>query len=104
MVARAVIVDNIYATAKTVGNTDYPIAKPIKLAIDSSVQDLSLETKTISTTDYSIFTLDDNGYRSIVDSIIPFRVRFATVGVSNYGPSNPAPIGIAVIGFNNYIL
>ena len=104
MVAKAVVIDNIYATAKTVDGVAYPVAKPISLDINSSITDLSLETKSISTTDYSIFTIDDNGYRSIINGIYPFRVRFTTVGVSNYGPSNPAPIGIAVIGFNNYIL
>jgi hypothetical protein len=35
---------------------------------------------------------------------LPFYVRFENVGISGYGPSSPAPIGIAVIGKNNYIL
>lgn len=37
-------------------------------------------------------------------SVLPFRVKFSNVGVEAYGPNNPAPIGIAVIGLNNYIL
>ena len=39
-----------------------------------------------------------------VSQKLPFYVRFEQVLISSYGPSNPAPIGIAVIGFNNYIL
>ena len=39
-----------------------------------------------------------------VSQKLPFYVRFENVKISAYGPSNPAPIGIAVIGFNNYIL
>ena len=39
-----------------------------------------------------------------VSQKLPFYVRFENVLISGYGPSNPAPIGIAVIGFNNYIL
>jgi hypothetical protein len=35
---------------------------------------------------------------------LPFRVRFTTITVPGYGPFNVPPIGIAVIGFNNYIL
>lgn len=35
---------------------------------------------------------------------LPFRVRFTNIAIPGYGPNNPAPIGIAVIGFNNYIL
>jgi hypothetical protein len=39
-----------------------------------------------------------------VNQSLPFRVSLFNVGISNYGPSSPAPIGIAIIGFNNYIL
>jgi hypothetical protein len=37
-------------------------------------------------------------------TVMPFRVNFQTVDMGAYSPSNPAPIGIAIIGFNNYIL
>lgn len=40
-----------------------------------------------------------------VEETLPFRVKFSTIGIGpSYGPNNPAPIGIAIIGFNNYIL
>ena len=39
-----------------------------------------------------------------VATVMPFRIRFQTVDIGAYSPSNPAPIGIAIIGFNNYIL
>lgn len=35
---------------------------------------------------------------------LPFYVKFENVETASYGPAFPAPIGIAVIGFNNYIL
>ena len=35
---------------------------------------------------------------------LPFRIRLTTIGIESYGPGNPAPIGIAVIGISNYIL
>jgi hypothetical protein len=38
------------------------------------------------------------------ESVLPFRVKFINIGIESYGPNNPAPIGIAIIGFNNYIL
>ena len=37
-------------------------------------------------------------------TVMPFRVNFQTIDMGAYSPSNPAPIGIAIIGFNNYIL
>jgi hypothetical protein len=39
-----------------------------------------------------------------INQTLPFRVKFTTVQIPGYGPNNPAPIGIAVIGFSNYIL
>jgi hypothetical protein len=35
---------------------------------------------------------------------LPFRIKITNIGVPGYSASNPAPIGIAIIGFNNYIL
>lgn len=35
---------------------------------------------------------------------LPFRVKFTNITVPGYGPFNVPPIGIAIIGFNNYIL
>jgi hypothetical protein len=40
----------------------------------------------------------------IVKEELPFRVKFSNKKFSQYGPNNPAPIGIAVVGLNNYIL
>jgi hypothetical protein len=37
-------------------------------------------------------------------SILPFRIKFINVGIMTYSADNPAPIGIAVIGYSNYIL
>lgn len=38
-----------------------------------------------------------------INQKLPFRVRFSNIGVPGYA-SGAAPIGIAVIGLNNYIL
>jgi hypothetical protein len=35
---------------------------------------------------------------------LAFRVKFLPGIISEFNPNNPAPIGIAVIGLNNYIL
>jgi len=54
--------------------------------------------------DYPIASVNYKKNNAKVDQSLPFRVRLTNITVSAYGPSNPAPIGIAVIGFNNYIL
>lgn len=35
---------------------------------------------------------------------LPFRVKFINVGIQAYGRGNAAPIGIAIIGVNNYVM
>lgn len=36
--------------------------------------------------------------------ILPFRVKFIQLDQTPYGPGNAAPIGIAIIGLNNYVM
>lgn len=44
----------------------------------------------------------DPAFRSSSDT--PFKVSFKSIQVEGYSPNNPPPIGIQVIGFNNFIL
>lgn len=39
-----------------------------------------------------------------VQSILPFRVRFTTIGIEGYSQNNPPGIGIQVIGYSNWII
>lgn len=68
-------------------------AKPInRLANVSNIQN---QTKNVTRKHYSIITPSE---------ILPFRIRFTTINIRPYDARNPAPVGIAVIGVNNYIL
>ena len=58
----------------------------------------------IKTSDYYNAKITDSNYKAKISSTVPFRVKFINIGVPSYGPGNAAPIGIAIIGFNNYIL
>jgi hypothetical protein len=59
----------------------------------------SLETK-----DYFISKISEGKRTVKINEVLPFRVRFTNIMIPGYGLNNPAPIGIAVIGLNNYIL
>jgi hypothetical protein len=48
--------------------------------------------------------ISENKYRSRISYAVPFRVKFINIGIEGYGPGTIPPIGIAVIGVNNYIL
>lgn len=55
-------------------------------------------------TNYPISRIIDDEIKTKIEEVLPFRVRFINIGVEAYGPDNPPPIGVQVIGFNNYIL
>ena len=71
------------AFAKT---SDYPVVKLVKH------------------NEYPKVKVSDSKYSTIVKDILPFRIKVYNVGLQEYSPNNPAPIGIAIIGFNNYVL
>lgn len=55
--------------------------------------------------DYGILFPSTKSYPiATVSEVLPFRIRFENIGIKAFGPNSPAPIGIAIVGFNNYIL
>jgi hypothetical protein len=62
------------------------------------------KTKTIKSVDYPIVKISQGRRTVRINEVLPFRIKFTNIMVPGYSASNPAPIGIAVIGFNNYIL
>lgn len=42
--------------------------------------------------------------KSLLIYDVPFKIRIQNITVPGYTPGNVPPIGIAIIGFNNYIL
>ncbi len=60
--------------------------------------------KSLKAIAYPIIKITEPSKRVNVYETIPFRVKFTNIGISGYGPGNVPPIGIAIIGVNNYIL
>ncbi|MEY3310733.1 MAG: hypothetical protein RL348_51 [Bacteroidota bacterium] len=54
------------------------------------------KTKKIKQEDYARIVL--------INEILPFRVRFTSIGIEGYSPNNVPPIPLQVIGYSNYIL
>ena len=42
--------------------------------------------------------------KAVVISDLPFYIRVTNITVPSYTPQNVPPIGLAIIGVNNYIL
>ena len=60
--------------------------------------------KTFKTKHFGILKFVRGKRKTKIQQVLPFRVKFINVGIPGYGPGNVPPIGIAVIGINNYIL
>ena len=54
---------------------------------------------------YGIFHTSKESRVTVINEVIPFRIKLTNLGItSNYSPGNAAPIGIAIIGLNNYVM
>jgi hypothetical protein len=67
----------------------------VEIDFDACIQDTNQIVTNIENSDC---------YMSVPMSILPFRVGFTTISTGGYSPTNPAPIGIAILGSTNYIL
>lgn len=61
-------------------------------------------TRSIKASDFYKSKIKYKSGNAKITHTLPFRVRFTTIGIQAYGPGNAAPIGIAVIGVNNYVM
>ena len=62
------------------------------------------KTRLIESKNYPIARISEGRRTVKINEVLPFRIRFTNIMVPGYGTNNPAPIGIAVVGLNNYIL
>lgn len=53
---------------------------------------------------FGIFYLKNKQRTFEANDILPFRIKITNIGITGYGPGNAAPIGIAVIGYSNYVM
>lgn len=102
--ANAVISNKEYGETKSAKAKSFSLAKAFFKPFTSVVTGISHNTKSIRLSNYPVAKISDQKINAKVTETLPFRVRFTTIGIESYGPGNPAPIGIAVIGINNYIL
>jgi hypothetical protein len=71
----------------TLTSTEYPIVK--KLSQSEYPRKVKISQKPI---------------RVKINNNLPFRIKFLPGIATGSSPTNPAPIDIAIIGVNNYIL
>lgn len=64
----------------------------------------SNKLKSLKASNYSVFDIKKTKQVIAIEPVLPFRVKFINVGIPGYSVNNPAPIGIAIVGYTNYIL
>lgn len=62
------------------------------------------KVKTIKSSSFPIFDITKSKQVVSIQPVLPFKIKFINIGIPGYSANNPAPIGIAIVGFTNYIL
>lgn len=101
--AKAVISDIKPGYLASVAQTSYSNTSVTGEAHSAKITDIIHDAK-ITAVSYPITKVMDIIYTAKAIDVIPFYVRFTDIGIAGYGPGNPAPIGIAIVGVSNYIL
>jgi hypothetical protein len=63
-----------------------------------------MATAVFSETDYQIAKFEDLSPYIKISELLQFYVRFTNIGIGGSQGSVVPPIGIAIVGVNNYIL
>ena len=89
------------ATEYSYTDTSISILEVANIDISQYPNDISNLTRLEDT----YIDIDDYDKRFLeAADILPFRVAFENIWITAYGPGHAAPIGIAIIGYSNYIL
>jgi hypothetical protein len=68
------------------------------------IDDYRNRTTIPTAVDHPLTQIKYSATLTTIASILPFRVRFTTIGIEGSTASNPPGIGIQVIGFSNWII
>ena len=68
------------------------------------IDDYRNRTTIPNSLDYPVPQIKYSAPLTIANSVLPFRVRFTTIGIEGYSQNNPPGIGIQVIGYSNWII
>jgi hypothetical protein len=97
--------EKIKGTLKSVSTKSFS-SKVFNIFLYENIYEKNRSVKNIKQSSYPVTKIHNIKINVKTKEVLPFRVKFTNIGIlgTTYGPNNPAPIGIAVIGFNNYIL
>lgn len=68
------------------------------------IDDYRNRTTIPNAVDHPITQIKYSSTLTLINEVLPFRVRFTTIVIEGTSASNPPGIGIQVIGYSNWIL
>jgi hypothetical protein len=102
--ATVTIIDTSSGIARRTKSINYAEASFDNLQGNAKVSDIINSSKILGPVNYPILDLVDLSSQSFIQEISPFRIRFTSIEISSFPAGSAAPIGIAIIGYNNLIL
>ena len=102
--AQAIFTDLSVRTVKSVIETNSKTLKVLPDKTTVRIQPIEYSFSSADTISYPSAKPIKSLQKTTVETILPFRVKFTSISIEGYTASRPAPIGIAIIGVNNYIL
>lgn len=99
----SVVISDKSLTSSRIKSKNYPIAKLDNLGNLATVTDIKDFLTFAKEKDYAVIDILPNQRTSMVDEILPFRVRFTNIGLLGAYANVPG-IGLQIIEINNYIL
>jgi hypothetical protein len=105
--AKAVILTKQKQLTKRIESANFPVSTFSEGAKAAKINKTVVYGKVvkIDSSDFPVSVISE-GHRTVkIEQALPFRIRFTNITVPGYSyPNNVPPIGIAIIGLNNYIL
>jgi hypothetical protein len=99
-----ILVSSINYNASQIDTVDSPSASISDIAKTVDIEDLSIKAIDIDAVDYPEFSITSGNRMSVINEVLPFRVRFTNLTVPQVSFADVPGIGLQIIGFNNYIL
>lgn len=100
--ASVVIIEKGFIPSE-INSKSYPLTELNDLSNITTVTDVKPFFVFMKEKDYSELNVIENEKISIAIEILPFRVRFTSIGLLGTNAGVPG-IGLQIIGINNYIL
>lgn len=102
--ATVAFTDTSTRVVKEVSIADKRSAKVLPDHSSSKIIEVNFTAKNFESVSYPVSKPINEKIHATAKAVLPFRISFTSVTVEGYTSRRPAPVGIAIVGVNNYIL